>query len=106
MTDQPSAPTTPSLPRTVAVGSDHAGFGLKEEIAKHLVARGIEVVEDARFVLERGELGQVGFHGSECYQSARRRERRAPVLNHLEIANAYPGRLPEYDPGPRRRNNG
>ena len=56
MTDQPSAPTTPSLPRTVAVGSDHAGFGLKEEIAKHLVERGIEVVDMGHAQDEPGRL--------------------------------------------------
>ncbi len=45
MSDQPSATTPPTLPRTVAVGSDHAGFALKQELAGHLAARGIEVVD-------------------------------------------------------------
>lgn len=33
------------LPRTVAVGSDHAGYSLKQAIAEHLGSRGIEVVD-------------------------------------------------------------
>ncbi len=60
MTDQPSAPTTPSLPRTVAVGSDHAGFGLKEEIAKHLVERGIEVVDIGTHSTDRVDYPDYG----------------------------------------------
>ena len=60
MTDQPSAPTTPSLPRTVAVGSDHAGFGLKEEIAKRLVERGIEVVDIGTHSTDRVDYPDYG----------------------------------------------
>ncbi len=30
---------------TIAVGSDHAGFDLKQLIAEHLIARGLEVVD-------------------------------------------------------------
>ncbi len=29
----------------IAIGSDHAGFGLKQKIKEHLTARGIEVVD-------------------------------------------------------------
>ena len=45
MTDQPSRPTPTSHPTTVAVGSDHAGFALKEELSRHLAGRGIQVLD-------------------------------------------------------------
>jgi len=45
VTDAPPEPTTPRVHSTVAVGSDHAGFALKQEISRHLTGRGIEVVD-------------------------------------------------------------
>lgn len=41
----PSESPASNLPRTVAVGSDHAGFELKGTIAAHLAERGIEVLD-------------------------------------------------------------
>ncbi len=44
-----SAPNDPSLPDaakvTIAVGADHAGFGLKDVIAEHLRSSGYEVLD-------------------------------------------------------------
>lgn len=45
VTDTTPAPPTVDLPGIVAVGSDHAGFALKQELAAHLSARGIEVLD-------------------------------------------------------------
>jgi len=45
VTDEPSEPTTPSLRSTVAVGSDHAGFALKQELSRHLAGRGFQVLD-------------------------------------------------------------
>lgn len=45
MTDETSEPTNPSLHSTVAVGSDHAGFALKDELSRHLVGRGFQVLD-------------------------------------------------------------
>jgi ribose 5-phosphate isomerase B len=44
VTDTTPAPTA-TLPGIVAVGSDHAGFALKQELAAHLAARGIQVLD-------------------------------------------------------------
>lgn len=45
VTDTTSAPPTAALPGIVAVGSDHAGFALKQELAAHLSTRGIQVLD-------------------------------------------------------------
>lgn len=60
MTDQPTAPSSPTLPRSVAVGSDHAGFLLKEEVAKHLVERGVEVVDVGTHSTDRVDYPDFG----------------------------------------------
>jgi len=38
-------PTTPTQTNTVAIGSDHAGYGLKEELKGYLQQLGFEVVD-------------------------------------------------------------
>ena len=43
--DSPSAPSAASQSRTVAMGSDHAGYGLKEELKGYLPQLGFEVVD-------------------------------------------------------------
>ena len=37
--------TSDLIPRRIAIGADHAGFALKEEMKKHLVSRGM-IVDD------------------------------------------------------------
>lgn len=59
MTDQPPE-TTPSLPTTVAVGSDHAGFALKRELVEHLATRGIEVLDVGAHSTERVDYPDYG----------------------------------------------
>jgi ribose 5-phosphate isomerase B len=34
-----------TVARRIAVGADHAGYPLKEEVKRHLVAKGVEVVD-------------------------------------------------------------
>ena len=43
--DSPSAPSAGSQSRTVAIGSDHAGYGLKEELKGYLQQLGFEAVD-------------------------------------------------------------
>jgi ribose 5-phosphate isomerase B len=50
----------PQRPSTVAVGSDHAGFQLKELLAKHLVERGIEVVDVGTHSTDRVDYPDFG----------------------------------------------
>ncbi len=38
-----------SLPPRVVFASDHAGFGMKEEIKKHLIGKGIDVIDEGTF---------------------------------------------------------
>lgn len=51
MTDAPTPSTAPTSPQAttraqkVALGADHAGVALKDELADHLRARGIEVLD-------------------------------------------------------------
>ncbi len=44
MTDAGSAPT-PSASRTIAVGADHAGVALKDQISAHLAEQGYRIVD-------------------------------------------------------------
>lgn len=37
------------LPKRVVLASDHAGFQLKEEIKKHLIAKGVDVLDEGTF---------------------------------------------------------
>jgi ribose 5-phosphate isomerase B len=37
------------LPKRVVLASDHAGFTLKEEIKKHLIGKGIDVIDEGTF---------------------------------------------------------
>lgn len=56
----PSEPRPDAGPTTVAVGSDHAGFALKEELAKHLVGRGLEVVDVGTHSTDRVDYPDFG----------------------------------------------
>lgn len=69
MSTDPVVPTPPpapgggsdgALPRSVAVGSDHAGFSLKQTVAEHLAARGIEVVDVGTDSTERVDYPDFG----------------------------------------------
>lgn len=42
----------PDIPTTVAIGSDHAGYGLKQLMVEHLKGRGIEVVDVGAYSTE------------------------------------------------------
>ncbi|MHB1138360.1 MAG: ribose 5-phosphate isomerase B [Microthrixaceae bacterium] len=44
MTD-PAAAAPSSAPRTIAVGADHAGVVLKDQVAAHLADRGLQVLD-------------------------------------------------------------
>ncbi len=60
MSDQPNATAAPTPPRTVAVGSDHAGFSLKQELAEHLAGRGIEVLDVGTHSADRVDYPDFG----------------------------------------------
>ncbi|CAN5611001.1 ribose 5-phosphate isomerase B [soil metagenome] len=45
MTDDASPAPLPTTPRTIALGADHAGVGLKDELAKHLAEQGVQVLD-------------------------------------------------------------
>ena len=40
-------------PKRVALATDHAGFALKEVVKKHLIARGIDVIDEGTFSEEQ-----------------------------------------------------
>jgi ribose 5-phosphate isomerase B len=44
----------------VAIGSDHAGFELKESLRKYLDSKGIEIVDKGTYSLERADYPDYG----------------------------------------------
>lgn len=69
--DTSSDRLTPNLPTTVAVGSDHAGFALKQELAAHLAERGIEVVDLGAHSADRVDYPDYGVAVGEAVVSGR-----------------------------------
>lgn len=55
-----TTPPTADRPPTIVVGSDHAGFSLKQEIANHLVERGVEVVDVGAHSTDRVDYPEFG----------------------------------------------
>jgi ribose 5-phosphate isomerase B len=51
-TEPVTPPTVPAAVQTIALGADHAGVALKDELADHLRARGLQVLD-------------LGTHGTE-----------------------------------------
>jgi ribose 5-phosphate isomerase B len=60
-----------STPTTVAVGSDHAGFELKQLVAQHLAARGVEVVDLGAHSTDRVDYPDFGTAVGEAVASGR-----------------------------------
>lgn len=60
-----------SRPSTVAVGSDHAGFELKELVAKHLVERGLEVIDVGTHSTDRVDYPDYGAAVGHAVASGR-----------------------------------
>ena len=60
MTDPTTDAPIAALPGTVAVGSDHAGFALKQEIAAHLASRGVQVLDLGAHSVDRVDYPDFG----------------------------------------------
>ncbi len=52
------------LPKRVVLASDHAGFTLKEEVKKHLVQKGIDVIDEGTFSEESVDYPVIMRRGS------------------------------------------
>jgi hypothetical protein len=70
VSDQLSAPTIPTLPGTVAVGSDHAGFALKQALVEHLAGRGIAIVDVGAHSTDRVDYPDYGAEVGRAVVSA------------------------------------
>jgi ribose 5-phosphate isomerase B len=71
VSDQLSAPTIPTLPGTVAVGSDHAGFALKQALVEHLAGRGIAIVDVGAHSTDRVDYPDYGAEVGRAVVSGR-----------------------------------
>lgn len=67
----PDRTSDPSRTTTVAVGADHAGFELKEVVAKHLVERGLEVVDVGTHSTDRVDYPDFGAAVGRAVASGR-----------------------------------
>jgi ribose 5-phosphate isomerase B len=63
--------STPSTTTTIAVGSDHAGFELKQLVSEHLSARGVEVVDLGAHSTDRVDYPDFGVAVGEAVASGR-----------------------------------
>jgi ribose 5-phosphate isomerase B len=92
VTDRPADQTTAS--DAIAVGSDHAGFAMKEMLAKHLVELGLEVVDVGAHSAERVDYPDFGAEVGRAVVSGRARLGIAVCGSGLGIcmaANKVPG---------------